>query len=103
MMQLLTIAQLRDAAERCHRLARGIGDPLTTTLLAALAEIYATEADVQVASETREQRRAHRAARASGACIAPQRQRREPRIHRAMTNISRCREASQSSDRNRKF
>jgi hypothetical protein len=55
----MTTAQLRDAAERCRRLARGIGDPLTTTLLAALAEIYATEADEQIASETREQGRAH--------------------------------------------
>jgi hypothetical protein len=53
MMQILTTAQLRDEAERCRRLARGIGDPLTTKLLAALAEKYATEADEQVASETR--------------------------------------------------
>jgi hypothetical protein len=43
----MTTVQLRDAAERCRRLARGIGDPLTTELLAALAEIYATEADEQ--------------------------------------------------------
>jgi hypothetical protein len=35
---MMTTARLRDAAERCRRLARGIGDPLTTTLLAALAE-----------------------------------------------------------------
>jgi hypothetical protein len=54
MMQILTTAQLRDEAEHCRRLARGNGDPLTTKLLAALAEIYATEADEQVASETRE-------------------------------------------------
>ena len=53
MMQILTTAQLRGEAERCRRLARGINDPLTTKLLAALAEI-ATEADEQVASETRE-------------------------------------------------
>ena len=59
MTQILTTAQLRDEAARCRRLARGIGDPLTTTLLAALAEIYAAEADEQVASETREQGRAH--------------------------------------------
>jgi hypothetical protein len=54
MMQIFTTAQLRDEAEHCRRLARGNGDPLTTKLLAALAEIYATEADEQVASETRE-------------------------------------------------
>jgi hypothetical protein len=51
---IMTTAQLKDAAERCRRLASGIGDPLTMELLAALAEIYATEADEQVASETRE-------------------------------------------------
>jgi hypothetical protein len=54
MMQIFTTAQLRDEAEHCRRLARGNGDPFTTKLLAALAEIYATEADEQVASETRE-------------------------------------------------
>jgi hypothetical protein len=54
MMQILTTAQLRGEAERCRRLARGINDPLTMKLLAAPAEIYATEADEQVASETRE-------------------------------------------------
>ena len=53
MRRILTAAQLRDEAERCRRLARGISDPLTTKLLAALAEIYATGADEQVASETR--------------------------------------------------
>ena len=53
MMQILTAAQLRDEAEHCRRLAGGISDPLTTKLLAALAEIYATEADEEVASETR--------------------------------------------------
>jgi len=53
MMRILTTAQLRDEAAHRHRLARGINDPLTTKLLAALAEIYATEADEQVASETR--------------------------------------------------
>ena len=59
MTQILTTAQLRDEAEHCRRLAGGKSDPLTTKLLAALAEIYATEADEQVASETREQGRAH--------------------------------------------
>jgi hypothetical protein len=54
MMQILTTAQLRDEAEHCHRLARGINDPLTTKLLAALAEIFAAEADEQVASEIRQ-------------------------------------------------
>ena len=54
MMQILTTAQLRDEAARCRRLARGIGDPLTTKLLAALAETYAAEADELVASETRD-------------------------------------------------
>jgi hypothetical protein len=53
MMQMLTTAQLRDEAARCRRLARGIGDPLTTERLAALAEVYATRADEQVTSETR--------------------------------------------------
>jgi hypothetical protein len=53
MMQILTTAQLRDEAEHCRRLALGINDPLTTKLLAALAEIYATEADEQAASEIR--------------------------------------------------
>ena len=54
MMQMLTTAQLRDEAARCRRLARGIGDPLTTELLAALAEIYAADADEQDAKKTRE-------------------------------------------------
>jgi hypothetical protein len=53
MTQILTTAQLRDEAEHCRRLARGINDPLTTKLLAALAEIYSTEADEQVAGEIR--------------------------------------------------
>ena len=53
MMQILTTAQLRDEAKHCRRPARGINDPLTTKLLAALAEISATEADGQVASEIR--------------------------------------------------
>jgi hypothetical protein len=48
-----TTAQLRDEAEHCRRLAGGRNDPLTTELLAALAEIYATEADEQVASDRR--------------------------------------------------
>jgi len=50
-----TTAQLRDKAERCRRLVRGVDDPLTTKLLAALvaalAEIYAAEADEQAAEE----------------------------------------------------
>ena len=49
--QLSTTAQLRDQAERCRRLARGVDDPLTTKLLAALAETYAAEADEQAAEE----------------------------------------------------
>jgi hypothetical protein len=53
MIKIWTIAQLRNEAEHCRRLAGGINDALTTKLLAALAEIYATEADEQVASETR--------------------------------------------------
>ena len=52
----MTTAQLRDAAERCRRLARGIGDPLTTELLAALAEIYAADADEQDAKKRRVRR-----------------------------------------------
>jgi hypothetical protein len=44
-------AQLRDIAERCRRLARGKYDPLTTHLLAALAETYAAEADEEAAEE----------------------------------------------------
>ncbi len=50
--QISTTAQLRDKAERCRRLARGIDDPLTTQRLAALAEVYTAEADEQVAKET---------------------------------------------------
>jgi hypothetical protein len=42
MMQILTTAQHRGEAERCRRLARGINDPLTTKLLAALAEHVST-------------------------------------------------------------
>ncbi len=52
-MQMLTTAQLRDEAARCRRLARGIGDPLTTELLAALAEVCAREADEKVAAARR--------------------------------------------------
>ena len=52
MTQKSTTAQLRDEAERCRRLARGVDDPLTTKLLAALAEIYAAEADEQAAEES---------------------------------------------------
>jgi hypothetical protein len=52
MRKILTTAQLRAEAEHCRRLVGGIDDPLTTKLLAALAEIYATEADEQAASET---------------------------------------------------
>ena len=49
--QKSTTAQLRDQAERCRRLARGVGDPLTTKLLAALAETYAAEPDERAAEE----------------------------------------------------
>ena len=49
MTQMSTTAQLRDQAERCRRLVRGVDDPLTTKLLAAFAEIYA--ADEQAAEE----------------------------------------------------
>ena len=59
MMQMLTTAQLRDEAARCRRLARGIGDPLTTKLLAALAEIYAADADEQEAKKREGKARAH--------------------------------------------
>jgi hypothetical protein len=52
--QISTTAQLRDKAERCRRLARGIDDPLTTQRLTALAEGYAAEADEQVAREPRQ-------------------------------------------------
>jgi hypothetical protein len=55
----MTTAQLRDAAERCRRHARGIGDPLTTTLLAALAEIYAADADEQDAKRNASKAGAH--------------------------------------------
>jgi hypothetical protein len=65
---MMTTAQLRDAAERCRRLARGIGDPLTTELLAGLAEVYETEADEQVASETREEGRGSLSS-AARACV----------------------------------
>jgi hypothetical protein len=51
MTQISTTAQLRDQAERCRRLVRGVDDPLSTKLLAALAEIYAAEADEQAAEE----------------------------------------------------
>jgi hypothetical protein len=47
----VTAAQLRDKAERCRLLARRVDDPLTTKLLAALAEIYAADADEQAAEE----------------------------------------------------
>jgi hypothetical protein len=47
----VTASQLRDKAERCRLLARGVDDPLTTKLLAALAEIYAADADEQAAEE----------------------------------------------------
>jgi hypothetical protein len=53
MLKLWTTARLRDEAEHCRRLAGARNDPLTTKLLAALAEIFATEADDQVASKTR--------------------------------------------------
>jgi hypothetical protein len=56
---MMTTAQLRDAAERCRRLARGIGDPLTTELLAALAEIYAADADEQDAKKRESKAGAH--------------------------------------------
>jgi hypothetical protein len=56
--QIVTTAQLGDKAERGRRLARG-GDPLTTKLLAALAETYAAEADEQAAEEA-PRRRAER-------------------------------------------
>ena len=46
---MTTAAQLGDKAKRCRRLARGVDDPLTTKLLAALAETYAAEADEQAA------------------------------------------------------
>ena len=49
--QISTTAQLRDQAGRCRRLVRGVDDPLTTKLLAALAEIYAAEADERAAEE----------------------------------------------------
>ena len=51
MTQISTTAQLRDQADRCRRLARGVGDPLTTKLLAALAETYAAEPDERAAEE----------------------------------------------------
>ena len=47
MTQMSTTAQLRDQAERCRRLVRGVDDPLTTKLLAALA----AEANEQAAEE----------------------------------------------------
>jgi hypothetical protein len=49
--QIVTTAQLGDKAERCRRLARGVDDPLTTKLLAALAETDAAEAGEQAAEE----------------------------------------------------
>ena len=55
----MTTAQLRDAAERCRRLAHGIGDPLTTKLLAGLAEIYAADADEQDAKKRESKAGAH--------------------------------------------
>jgi hypothetical protein len=56
---MMTTAQLRDAAERCRRLARGIDDPLTTKLLAGLAEIYAADADEQDAKRSASKAGAH--------------------------------------------
>jgi hypothetical protein len=55
---MMTTAQLRDAAERCRRLAHGVGDPLTTELLAVLAEIYA-DADEQDAKKRESEAGAH--------------------------------------------
>jgi hypothetical protein len=57
MMKLWTTAQLRDEAEHCRRLAGGKSDPLTTKLLAALAEIYATEVVKSVSNRLQSQRR----------------------------------------------
>jgi hypothetical protein len=56
MKKIVTTAQLRDEAGHCRRLAGGINGHLTTKLLAALAEIFATGADEQAASETRKLR-----------------------------------------------
>jgi hypothetical protein len=56
---MMTTAQLRDAAERCRRLAHGVGDPLTTELLAVLAEIYAADADEQDAKKRESEEGAH--------------------------------------------
>jgi hypothetical protein len=49
-----TTAQLRDQAERCRRLARGIDDTFAAQRLTALANEYAAEADKQAANERRE-------------------------------------------------
>jgi hypothetical protein len=49
---MVTTAQLKEKAEHCRRLARGKNDALTTHLLAALAEIFAAEANEQVAEES---------------------------------------------------
>jgi hypothetical protein len=56
---MMTTVQLRDAAERCRRLARGIDDPLTTKILAGLAEIYAADADEQDAKRNASKAGAH--------------------------------------------
>jgi hypothetical protein len=55
----MTTAQLRDAAERCRRVAHGIDDPWTTKLLAGLAEIYAADADEQDAKKRESKAGAH--------------------------------------------
>jgi hypothetical protein len=46
-----TIAELRDKAERCRRLARGVSDTVATQRLSELADEYTAEADKQAANE----------------------------------------------------
>jgi hypothetical protein len=51
---MLTSAELRAEAERCRRLARGVGDDLTTSRLAELASKYSAEADLLERKERRQ-------------------------------------------------
>ncbi len=46
-----TIAQFKDKAERCCRLARGVNDTVATQRLGDLADEYTVEADKQAANK----------------------------------------------------
>ena len=46
-----TMAQFRDKAERCCRLARGVNDTVATLRLGDLADEYTAEADKRAANK----------------------------------------------------